>query len=219
VIGVLFYSFLIFIVIAALLFNSGANGLPRTFMGYSCMKVLTRSMQSEIPQGSLVITQAVDAESLAVGDNITFIEKNNTTTTHKIVAIDRNYSEDGLPAFKTQGVENQGPDEEMVIAQNVIGKVIFQSTAMGNVLNFVKEYMVFIVALCVLTIGLIVAIKVFFASNKTLHKEASGDDKETKKMKHTAEKESSTIAVQPSDNNFPEDLFIARGLPSTNMPP
>lgn len=141
---VVFYSFLLFIVIvlSTVLNSQSESGRPKNIAGYSPMTVLTRSMQSVYPQHSLVITKVTEPKELKIGDDITYIKENNTTVTHQIVGVNENYMGTGKRGFETKGVENPRKDEEVVRAENVIGKVIFSSLIMGKTLLFVQQNMI-----------------------------------------------------------------------------
>ena len=162
--GFCFYAVLIAAVLAVYFFYSATGAAPRTLFGYGVFRVLTSSMQGEIPQGSFVIIKQVEANMLAVGDNITFLKEGNTTVTHKIIALYKHYGAEGQPAFQTQGVENSFPDEEIVLAANVIGKVVFHSATLGNAVNFMRDYAPFILVFAVLISGLISALYIFCKS-------------------------------------------------------
>lgn len=141
---VVFYSFLLFIVIvlSTVLNSQSESGRPKNIAGYSPMTVLTRSMQSVYPQHSLVLTKVTEPKELKIGEDITYIKENNTTVTHRIVGVNENYMGTGKRGFETKGVENPRKDEEVVRAENVIGKVIFSSLIMGKILLFVQQNMI-----------------------------------------------------------------------------
>ncbi|CAD5901655.1 signal peptidase I [Carnobacterium maltaromaticum] len=141
---VFFYSLLLFIVIAmSAVFNGkSASGVPRNIVGYAPMTILTKSMQSVYPQHSLVVTKVTEPKELVIGDDITYIKENNTTVTHRIIGINENYMDTGERGFETKGVENPRKDEEVIRAENVIGKVVFSSIVLGKILLFVRENLV-----------------------------------------------------------------------------
>jgi signal peptidase I len=134
--------FIIMIMVIVFMFSSTAGGKPRNIFGYVPLTVLTRSMQSVYPQNSFVLARTVDSNTLNVGDDITFIKKNDTTVTHRIVGINENYQGTGKRAFETKGVDNQAKDEEKVTYNNVIGKIIFHSYLLGLIIVFIKENIV-----------------------------------------------------------------------------
>ena len=134
---VVFYGLLLLLIVAALFVRTTSDGAPKSLAGYSGMIVLTESMQSEIPKGSLVIAQQVDPETLQIGDDITYMANQTTSVTHRIVGINENYENTGQRAFQTQGIMNDQPDSQPVPAVNVVGKVVFHSETLGVVASFI----------------------------------------------------------------------------------
>ena len=137
---VVFYGLLLLLIVAALFVRTTSDGAPKSLAGYSGMIVLTESMQSEIPKGSLVITKTVEAETLQIGDDITYMANQTTSVTHRIVGIIENYENTGQRAFQTQGIMNAQPDSQPVPAVNVVGKVVFHSETLGVVASFIGSY-------------------------------------------------------------------------------
>ena len=137
---VVFYGLLLLLIVAALFVRTTSDGAPKSLAGYSGMIVLTESMQSEIPKGSLVIAQQVDPETLQIGDDITYMANQTTSVTHRIVGINENYENTGQRAFQTQGIMNDQPDSQPVPAVNVVGKVVFHSETLGVVASFIGSY-------------------------------------------------------------------------------
>lgn len=171
--GALFYLLLAAVVVATMLFmntQSGA-GVPRSILGYSAMTVLTRSMQSEIPQGSFVVVRVTDPRALQIGDDITFLRNERTTFTHRIVTIHESYADTGKRGFQTKGVDNAAPDADIVLAGNVIGKVIFHSEPIGRFFNFIKHHLLFSGMVCVLLLGLFMALRMFFSPRREQKKQ------------------------------------------------
>lgn len=134
---VVFYGLLLLLIIAALFVRTTSDGAPKSLAGYSGMIVLTESMQSEIPKGSLVITKTVEPETLQIGDDITYMANQTTSVTHRIIGIIENYENTGQRAFQTQGIMNDQPDSQPVPAVNVVGKVVFHSETLGVVASFI----------------------------------------------------------------------------------
>jgi len=143
---VLFYVVIAFIIITTLIFGGKTHDGVQLF-GYSGFTVLSGSMQREIPEGSLVITKNVDADTIEIGDDITFIRSDNATVTHRVVNIIEGYSENGNRGFQTKGVENPDPDREIVHAGNVIGIVKFSIPELGYMLSYVSEHIVIVFAI------------------------------------------------------------------------
>ena len=162
--GILFYTTLALIVLGVFFFASGPGeaGAPRNFLGYSGMTVLTRSMQSEIPEDSLVITRRVDPNTLRVGDDITFFLDESTVVTHRIVTIYHDHEGSGERAFQTQGIENSIPDHQLVIPDNIIGRVIFSNLTIGRVFTILQDNLLIGGILATMVLGLFVSMNMIF---------------------------------------------------------
>ncbi len=111
---------------------------------YSFMRTLTGSMEPAIPVHSFIVTEAVDPESLQVGDIITFRSTESklegALNTHRITSV---YEEGGQLMFHTKGDANAVEDSEPVSSINVVGKVVFVSAALGTVVSLFSNPLVF----------------------------------------------------------------------------
>lgn len=154
--NMVFYCMLVLVVVSALFIRATSNGAPRSLAGFTGMLVLTESMQSEIPKGSLVIAKATEPKMLQIGDDITYMANQTTTITHRIVGIIENYENTGQRAFQTQGIMNAQPDKKPVPAANVVGKVVFHNAVLGTIAGFIGEYWLFLLFVLAVMIGLAV---------------------------------------------------------------
>lgn len=136
--NILFYVVIVGILAGAFLLRSASSGRPFMFAGYSAATVLTSSMEDVYPKGSLIVTKSVDANTLEIGDDITYMVNENSTFTHRIVGITEDFQGTGKRGFETKGTMNATADREKVAAANVVGKVVFSSVALGSIANFVK---------------------------------------------------------------------------------
>lgn len=132
---------------------SGASA-PRGIAGWSAAIVLTGSMQSSIPQGSFIVTQPVAPEDLSEGDDITFMNSPSTSVTHRIVEVLSDYGSSGRYAFVTKGTDNPLPDSEPVAQENIVGRVVFHSYALGVVFSFIRENWPLLIAFALIAWGL-----------------------------------------------------------------
>lgn len=111
---------------------------------YSFMRTLTGSMEPAIPVHSFIVIEAVDPESLQVGDIITFRSTESklegALNTHRITSV---YEEGGQLMFHTKGDANAVEDSEPVSSINVVGKVVFISAALGTVVSLFSNPLVF----------------------------------------------------------------------------
>lgn len=130
--SILFYLAIAALLLAAWLFVRGGGTMGRDTHFYN---VLTTSMQSVYPKGSLVFVRKVDPEMLVVGNDITFYIDANTTVTHRIVSILEDYQGTGERAFETKGVDNPTSDHDLVRQNMILGKVVFFIPGIGAFLT------------------------------------------------------------------------------------
>lgn len=102
-------------------------------LGSQSYVVLGGSMEPAIGVGSAVIVRPVQPARLVAGDVITYVTRDDTPVTHRILEVEED--ELGL-AFRTQGDANQTPDPELVRAANVQGRVWYSVPLAGYVLYY-----------------------------------------------------------------------------------
>ncbi|MCJ7843678.1 signal peptidase I [Lederbergia sp. NSJ-179] len=128
--------FIILLVCAVLIVISSraAGGEPSLF-GYQLKTVLSGSMEPEMPVGSIIFIQLAEKkETFKSGDVITFKTKDDILVTHRIIEV-----QDSGQRFITKGDNNNGPDVEPVLAQNVVGKYTgWTIPYLGYALHFVN---------------------------------------------------------------------------------
>jgi len=141
---VLFYGLLLCLVGGVLLITrSGNKPAPG---GYSFLNVITGSMQSVYPVGSLVVIREADPDTIEIGDDITFVREDETAVTHRVIGVTEDYEDTGERGFETQGVDNDAPDFELVRAANVVGVVKFHVPKVGQWLERLRGNLV--ITLC-----------------------------------------------------------------------
>jgi len=121
------------------------SGQSPSFLGHSAFRVLTGSMEPEIPVDSMVVTQKVDPSEIAVGDIITFYSADpdleGSVVTHRVARIEND--ENGL-RFITKGDANIIEDEYPVTPETLIGKVVFKSMFFGKLVRLSANPLIFI---------------------------------------------------------------------------
>lgn len=152
----MFYGIVVAVLVlmSTLFSGPGESGVPRNIMGYAPLTVLTKSMNSVYPKDSFLMIEVTDPKELTIGDDITFLKENNTTVTHRIIGIQENYENQGQRGFETKGVDNALADEDIVIADNVIGKVIYSNYIMGRILLVIRNNL--------LMAGILMIVSIFF---------------------------------------------------------
>jgi signal peptidase I, archaeal type len=148
--NLLFYSALMLAIVAALVYSAGPGEIKSLF-GYSYFTVMTPSMESSIPPGSLIVTKKTDANQLQIGDVITFFSYDaDSTVTHRIVEI----INDGELSFRTKGDDNQSEDPDPVPAKRLVGKVVFHLGAVGSAMLLLQKHLILVLVLFFLAIAL-----------------------------------------------------------------
>ncbi len=137
--NVIFYMVVFTLLILTVFMALAGGGGSRPILGYSFFSVLTESMQSEIPRGSLIIVRSVDAETIEIGDDITYRISDESTVTHRVISLFENYAESGERGFETQGIENASPDPNIVYESKVVGVVVFSIPGLGFFLTFIGQ--------------------------------------------------------------------------------
>lgn len=161
-----FYVILTSLVMLAFFYN-GNREPGKRFGPFSYNTVLTNSMQSVYPQGSLITSWAVKpAEPLNAGlengTDIVFIRDNGDVVVHRIIEIIDNYEDSGQRAFKTQGVDNPAPDSWTTYEGNVIGRVTWHVPYVGNFFSMIAENLLWIILFLVIIFAIITLLKIVF---------------------------------------------------------
>ncbi len=99
--------------------------------------VIGGSMRPALDVGDVVIVVKAPADAIQPGDIIQFREAEGTTTVHRVVEIQEI---EGNMVFVTQGDDNRAPDPNPVLADNVVGKVVFNIPKIGWAAIAVKEF-------------------------------------------------------------------------------
>lgn len=114
------------------------GGIPKLF-GYSVLRIVTPSMESQIPSGTFILIRSEKAENLRAGDIITFYTDDpdpvvaGKTVTHRILEIADDG--DGTYTIKTKGDNNDQSDRYPARSECVAGKYcrnLYFLTALAN---------------------------------------------------------------------------------------
>lgn len=154
--------------------------------GCSVFRVITDSMEPEIPIGALIISKETPIEKIEVGDIICFrsLESymNNSIVTHRVVGVTE---KNGEIALRTRGDSNNSEDGFYVTQYNLIGKVIYHTNEGSFITN----------AYSILTSGIgfftLIVIPVIVITVFILHEYLSKIKKELQKMKEELQQNSS----------------------------
>ena len=122
------------------------KGDAPNFLGFSLFRVMTGSMEPEIPVDALIVVKQTDATLLAEGDVITFYSRDPSlhgeVNTHRILRIEND--EDGETVFVTKGDANNVEDRYPTLQEDLIGKVVYSSAGMGKLVRLISNPLIFI---------------------------------------------------------------------------
>lgn len=129
---------LLFTVIVAFTIFTTQPGKAPVIMGYSMMRVVSGSMEPEIPTGALILVKTCEASEVAEGDVISFYSRDvsiaGQINTHRVVGIEF----DGVQyQFETKGDANLNADAFAVYGEDLIGKVVGVSGLLGMLASLV----------------------------------------------------------------------------------
>jgi len=170
-----FYAALVAIVVGAVVFGGKAGGRTQ-FFGFSYYEVLTGSMESMIPRGSLVVARQVPSGQIKTGDVITFLRSDEESVTHQVIDIVPDFNGSGALGFQTKGTDNLEPDPDIVAAANVLGVVKLHVPVLGFTLRWVSDNMKYVFILFILIILISIAVRVFWGERKSERAQQSDQD-------------------------------------------
>ncbi len=199
-IGVIFgfIKFILWIFIIALLavvLTQRVSNNEKGFLGIRIFTVVTESMVPKYNVGDAILVREVPPEELKVGDDITYLGKEESFKdkyiTHQIIEIEK--KEDGKYRIVTKGIANEDKDPEIDDSQ-VYGRVLYKTKIIsyfnGVVGNLYSMYFVVVVPM---------AIMIFFEF-RAFRKDDNYDDDDEDDRKEKRKKEKNS-----KDENEDED--------------
>ncbi len=116
------------------------NGYVSIF-GYSVFHVVSDSMEPTIPVGTLIVCQKTDIQNIKERDIITFRSLETymlgKMVTHRVVGIE---DINGEIALRTRGDHNNSEDGHYVTAENLVGRVVYQTPG-GNIFEKLYDFL------------------------------------------------------------------------------
>lgn len=117
------------------------------FYGYAFLEVVSGSMEPTINVGDLVIINTRDKE-VSLDDVVTFTDTSGSFVTHRV-------SESVESGLITKGDANNAEDEDIVKAENVVGKYVFRIPYFGVIIHSLQNPLTLML---ILIIGIIICI-------------------------------------------------------------
>ena len=150
---------LLCILIVAQVYTQGYVNIAR----FSVFRVVTGSMEPEIPIGSLLMSRETPISEIKTKDIVCFVSKEPPTEgrviTHRVVSITT--KADGTILLETRGDANLSADRYYVTAENLIGKVAWytkEGNLMAGIMSFLTNevgFLIFILFPILLVAGFI----------------------------------------------------------------
>lgn len=132
--------------------------------------VLSGSMESVYPTGSMIYVDKVNPEGLKTGDAITFRMPNGGVATHRIIELVPDETNTKV-LFRTKGDENNIADGTLVTFESVIGKPVFCIPLLGFLATYISyppgKYVALAVSGILILFELITSIIVSSSKNQT----------------------------------------------------
>lgn len=131
------------------------------FVGLKPYSVLSGSMQSVYPTGSLLYIKNVNPKILRVDDVITYRMAGGTLCTHRIIEIMPNEDNSDIILFRTKGDENDIADP-LIDSNSVVGKAVFCIPLLGYLATYMAvppgKYIAITVAISLILIEIIISL-------------------------------------------------------------
>lgn len=131
----------VFVLLSVVLTPAGQ--VPQV-LGYSVFRVMTGSMEPEIPEDSLLVVKNTPPEEIVPGDVISFFSPDpmleGAVNTHRVVRIEE---ENGAIRFITKGDANLIEDTYPVDDSLLVGKAVFKSYGLGKAVSLLSNPLVF----------------------------------------------------------------------------
>lgn len=161
---------LVAVTVMSLLARIGGSG-NLLFGKYGFGRIVTGSMEPDIPTGSFVLVEKTDPDMLQVSDVVMFLSDDpdvpeGMPVSHRIVRIE--YDEDGTRRFITKGTANPIEDTYPVYDDAVIGKVIMHSVFLGHVVGFSQQSYIYPILIVLLAINLVLNLVIVIGEAKAL---------------------------------------------------
>lgn len=141
-VSIIIIALSIFLLLNVVMTKSGS--VP-SVAGYSMLRVLTGSMEPEIPADSILIIHKVDPADIKPGDVISFYSPDpslgGALNTHRVVDVT---AEDGTLFFETKGDANLVADAYPVPAKAVVGMALWHSYLIGRIFRLISNPLVFV---------------------------------------------------------------------------
>ena len=174
-INVLFYLFFAMSLVIILLSGvQGESGEPRSVMGFSALRVVSESMEPNLPMNSLIIIRQGNPNDLERGQIATYLRDGNLIT-HRIHRVERD-NQGNSTGFILRGDANFYLSNRVVPSENIVGHVVFSSYAIGRLLVFFGTNFVLMLTITVSLLIILYIVKQVVVQKLTAEPRAKRED-------------------------------------------
>ncbi|WP_430611851.1 signal peptidase I [Enterococcus sp. DIV0876] len=124
------------IVLLFVLLNVLSAPQGKGLFGFKGYTVLSNSMSPVFRAGDYVIDRIVDFDNIEEGDIISYQANDQTIVTHRVIS-------KTATTATVQGDQNKDPDQEVVVADNYIGKQIIVFPFLGTFMMKTQNPLIF----------------------------------------------------------------------------
>lgn len=156
--------------VAAQLFTKGYASIG----GYSVFRVVTGSMEPEIPAGAILINKKTEIDQIQENDIVCFVAKveeiRGNIITHRVTEVLKDA--DGRIYLETRGDANLATDQYYVDASNLVGRVTWHSgeeVFLTDMISFLSGKIGFLA--CIVIPLLVVAGVIFHGAVRNIQKD------------------------------------------------
>lgn len=184
--NIVFYGLLAtLIAVFFLVGDATASEEPANILGFSVMTVLTGSMEGDnpdsIPRGALVLLRRQDdPDFYEVGMVVTFLRERGTTWTHRIVQTIEDH-ESGQRAFRLQGDANATIDRYVILADQMLGDIVWSSLFLGTAISFIQASPLLSGVFILLLMLLVPTLRKYFQIQREIKKDERAQINQVKK--------------------------------------
>ena len=102
-------------------------------LNFAPMKVLSGSMEPKLKVGDLIIAKKIDPSNIKEGDVVTYKMNNTVNVTHRVVEVLNNNNN---ISFKTKGDANNIEDSDLVLGEDLVGKLTLRIPRFGYFIDW-----------------------------------------------------------------------------------
>ena len=163
---------------------SPKDEIPSVF-GYSILHVLTGSMEPTITSNDIIVVKKVLPNKIETNDIISFYSREEDIygeiNTHRVIDVEKTES---AYFFITKGDANELVDNEKVNGEDLLGKVIWNSSLLGKIIKLLINPIFFILFIALPLFSMIIynIIKVIKSAKEVAKEEELQAIKEAKKQ-------------------------------------